>query len=274
MNPSGGPPVGSDQLKSGTGESLSGDNSGAAVARPVPSLGKVSRALWPLTSYLSTNIAASLGAGFFFLLNRTTVIGRKNVGREPNTLLCSNHQSMIDSLLVGVAAFHPQSWWKPYLLPWNPAAAENFFKSRVLAWLSHNLRCIPVREGRRDPYVLRRMIEVLPHGVMTLFPEGTRSRDGRVGEGRIGAGYIILSTRPRVIPVAIEGLQNLLPIGRQTPRLFRRIYVAYGEPVDYTEFLDRRRSKETAQAVVDKIMERIRRQHDDLRRLREARRGD
>jgi 1-acyl-sn-glycerol-3-phosphate acyltransferase len=64
-------------------------------------------------------------------------------------------------------------------------------------------------------------------------------------------------------------MQDLLPIGRQTPRLFRRIYVMYGEPVDYSEFLDRPRSKETAQAVVDKIMERIRSQHDELRRLRQ-----
>jgi len=56
----------------------------------------------------------------------TTVVGRKNVGTARNTLLLSNHQSMLDSFLVGIGAWYPQSWWRPHLIPWNPAAAENF----------------------------------------------------------------------------------------------------------------------------------------------------
>jgi len=54
---------------------------------------------------------------------------------------------------------------------------------------------------------------------MTLFPEGTRSREGSVGPGQPGAGLLILATRPRVIPVAIEGMQEVLPIGRYVPQL-------------------------------------------------------
>jgi 1-acyl-sn-glycerol-3-phosphate acyltransferase len=230
--------------------------------------------LWPVTSYLLTNVTATLVGAFFFVLNRTTVVGRENVGNDRNTLLCSNHQSMIDILLVGIAAYHPRSWWRPYLLPWNPAAAENFFRNPLLAWLSHNYRCIPVREGRRDPYALRRMIDVLPRGVMTLFPEGTRSRDGSVRAGRPGTGYLILATRPKVIPVAIDGMQDVLPIGRCVPRVFKRVYVSYGAPVDFAEFLDRPRNRETAQAVVDRVMERIRAQHAEIRRLREGHRAD
>ncbi|OLD58720.1 MAG: hypothetical protein AUI33_17305 [Ignavibacteria bacterium 13_1_40CM_2_61_4] len=146
------------------------------------------------------------------------VIGRRNVGEERNTLLLSNHQSMLDSFLVGLGAFYPQSWLKPQLIPWNPAAAENFYKNPLLAWLADNWKCIWVREGRRDLHALHRMIQVLPRGVMTLFPEGTRSRDGAVGPGRPGTGLLILATRPRVIPVAIDGMRAVLPIGRYLPR--------------------------------------------------------
>jgi len=130
-----------------------------------------------------THVTVTLLWLVFFVLNRTTVIGRRNVGEERNTLLLSNHQSMLDSFLVGLAAFYPGSWLKPRLIPWNPAAAENFYKNPLLAWLADNWKCIWVREGRRDLHALHRMIQVLPRGVMTLFPEGTRSRDGAVGPG-------------------------------------------------------------------------------------------
>ena len=233
-----------------------------------PRRGRLFRLLWPLTHYLVTNLTVTLFWIFFFVLNRTRVYGREHVGTARNTLLLSNHQSMIDSFLVGLVAYYPRSWWRPYLIPWNPAAVENFYRNPVLAWLADQWKCIPVRPGRRDLHALRRMIEVLPRGVMTLFPEGTRTRTGAVGPGRPGAGLLILATRPRVIPVAIEGMRDVLPIGRARPRLFRRIDVMYGPPVDYAEFLDWPRDRATAQALVDKVMERIRAQHAELRRRR------
>lgn len=238
--------------------------------RKRPARGPLTRSLWPFTSWLVTNTTVTIFWVFFHILNRTTVIGRENVGTRPNTLLLSNHQSMIDSFLVGLEAYYPRSWIRPHLLPWNPAAVENFFKNPVLAWLANNWRCIPVRPGRRDLHALHRMIRALPDGVMTLFPEGTRTRDGSVGRGRPGAGMLILATRPRVIPVAIEGMNEVLPPGTTVPRLFRRIHVRYGPPVDYSEFVDRPRNRETAQALVDKVMETIRTQHAELRRIRGA----
>lgn len=237
-------------------------------AQRAPRLAKFFRLLKPLTSYVLVNVTVLFFWIFFFVLNRTTVIGRKRVGEDRNTLLLSNHQSMIDSFLVGICAWYPKSWIKPYLIPWNPAAVENFFKHPVLVWLSYNYRCIPVRLGRRDPFALRQMIDVLPGGVMVLFPEGTRTRDGTVGGGRAGAGYVVLSTRPKLIPVAIDGMQDVLPIGSVIPRVFKRIYVSYGEPIDYSEFRDQPRNTETAQAIVDKAMDQVRALHAEIRRLR------
>src|SRR6266508_3539726 len=104
---------------------------------------------WPVTSYLVTNLTVTFFWVLFFVLNRTTVVGRKNVGGARNTLLLANHQSMLDSFLVGLGAFYPQSWWRPHLIPWNPAAAENFYRTPILAWRADNGKCIWVREGRR-----------------------------------------------------------------------------------------------------------------------------
>ena len=235
-----------------------------------PRRGRLFRLLFPLTSYLVTNLTVTVFWVLFFVLNRTTVVGRRHVGRARNTLLLANHQSMLDSFLVGLVAFYPQTWLKPYLLPWNPAAAENFYKNPILAWLADNWRCIWVREGRRDLHALHRMIEALPGGTMTVFPEGTRSRDGSVGRGRPGAGLVILAARPRVIPVAIDGMQHVLPIGRYVPRLFQRITLSYGTPVDYQEFLAMPRTRETAQALIDRVMAAIRTQHAELAQRRPA----
>src|SRR5438874_8314215 len=241
---------------------------GRRQAQQAPRRGRLFHLFWPVTSYVVTNVTVTLFWLVFFVFNRTVVIGRRNVGQERNTLLLSNHQSMLDSFLVGLAAFYPASWLKPQLLPWNPAAAENFYKNPLLAWLADNWKCIWVRQGRRDLHALHRMIQVLPHGVMTLFPEGTRSRDGAVGPGRPGPGLLVLAARPRVIPVAIEGMQDVLPIGRYVPRVFKRICVSFGPPVDYAEFVTLPRTRETAQSLVDRIMEAIQIQHAELSRRR------
>ncbi len=153
-------------------------------------------------------------------------------------------------------------------MPWHPAARENFFRNRLIAWWSTHTRCIPVRPGRRDLHALHKMMEVLPKGTIILFPEGTRSRSGNVEEGRPGSGLLVLATKPRVIPVAIDGMQDVLPIGRTIPRIGKRVYINYGKPIDYSEFLDGPRTRDTAQALVDRIMEVIRAQHEEIRSLR------
>jgi len=158
--------------------------------------GRLSNILWHVTSYFVSNISAGISWIFFRVLNRTTYIGRHHIGREPNTLLLSNHQSMIDSMPIALAAFYPKSWLRPYLVPWHPAARENFFKNKFIAWYSSNTRCIPVKPGRRDVHALHKMIDVLPKGAIILFPEGTRSRTGDVGDGRPGAGLVAPSRWP------------------------------------------------------------------------------
>jgi 1-acyl-sn-glycerol-3-phosphate acyltransferase len=216
---------------------------------------------------VTSNLSATLLWILFFVLNRTTVIGRKHVSHLHNTLLLSNHQSMIDSFLVGGAAYLPWSWIKPSLIPWNPAAIENFYKSKFLAWLAYNWHCIPIQEGRRDPRVLRHMVDILPTGVLTLFPEGTRTRTGAIGKGRPGAGLVALSTGARVIPVAIEGMQDLLPIGRWVPRVFKRIYVSYGPPIEYDDLMSDEPSRDAARELVNRVMHSMRQQHAELRKL-------
>jgi len=236
----------------------------------LPERGWLWRSTWPVTHYIITNFSVTLGYLFFHLLNRTVVIGRENVPRRPNTLLLSNHQTMIDSFLVGLCAYYPESLVWPSLMPWNPAAEENFFRTRFLAWLADNWKCIPIRRGRKDVGAIFRMAEALKVSPMMLFPEGTRTRDGSLGRPRPGAAYLILETRPTVIPVCIDGMDKVLPVGSIFPRLFKRIYVCYGKPLDLSEFYGRERSKEVLRAVMNRVMEAIRDLCQEIQRVREG----
>ena len=69
---------------------------------------------------------------------------------------------------------------------------------------------------------------------------------------------MILENKPTVIPVCIDGMDQVLPIGASFPRIFKRIRIHYGKPVDLSEFLDREKNRETAQLLMGTIMDRIR----------------
>ncbi len=234
---------------------------GAFPGRP---LGPLARRLWPLTHYLVTNLTVTLFFVLFHVLNRTKVVGRENVPREPNTLLLSNHQTLIDSFLVGLCVYYPASLVRPSLIPWNPAAEENYYRSRLLAWLADNWKCIPIKKGRKDVGAFRRMTLGLRTSPLVLFPEGTRSRDGSIGKAREGPGFLVLLARPTVVPVCIDGMDQVLPVGARFPRFSRRITVRYGKPLDLSSFYGRKKSKETSQAVMDRVMDAIRALRRDI----------
>lgn len=243
----------------------------ASASPPDWAPGPITRRLTPATRWLITNFVAPPCVFLLFgVLNRTRIYGRGRIPHAPNTLVLSNHQSMIDSFPIAYYLFYPEKIFRPHLGPWNAAAAENFFKNPFLAWVFHQFKCIPVRRGRRDLKAMMRSARALRAGTLTLFPEGTRSRNGRVGRGRAGAGMVILQTRPQVVPVTLEGLDRVLPIGSRLPRIGQRVSIYVGRPVPYDDLAAEGRSRKSAQQIVDRVMARIAFQQRILRRLRRS----
>ncbi len=210
--------------------------------------------LWRILSYFWNVFTGAVCVLFFFILNRTEVKGRKNLPFKRNVLLLSNHQSMIDSFLISSVCYFPIGIWRPSLIPWHTAARENFFFHPFLALASHLWQCIPVGEGRKDPEALRRAVEILPRGVMMIFPEGTRTRTGEIGKGKPGVGKLIFDTKADVVPIRIFGMRKLLPIGCYLPRIFCRVKVVIGKPLDYGGFWEKKFSKKLAEAIVEKAI--------------------
>ena len=108
---------------------------------------------------------------------------------------------------------------------------------------------------------------------MILFPEGTRSRDGSIGKPRGGAGLLILETKPTVIPVCISGMDKLLPIGSIFPRMFKRIYICYGAPLDLSEFRGLEKNKNVAQSIMNQVMEDIQKMHMEIQTMKARKTG-
>ena len=227
---------------------------------------------WSVTSHALIALLSGIAWVCFFVLNRTKV---HRAGRVPppsgNVLFVSNHQSTVDTLLVALAACHPRCWLEPRFLPWSLAAAEVYFRTPVTSWFAVHLRCLPVRRDCRDPTALRRILRVLPEGTAIYFPEGRRSRSGVIGEASPAAGWIALLTGARVVPVAIDGMNDVVRFERFGLRFFRRIGVSVGPELDLSAYRGREPSRAAAREVTELMMTAIERELAGARAARETR---
>jgi 1-acyl-sn-glycerol-3-phosphate acyltransferase len=149
--------------------------------------------------------------------------GREHVPCTGPVLLMANHCSTVDPPLVGVAC--PR---KLYYM-----AKAELFEVPGLKQLIRALNAYPVRRGAPDRMALRRTFHLLEQGeAVLIFPEGTRSRDGRLKEAEPGAVLFALRTGVPVVPVAIAGTEVLWPRDRRLPR-WHPVSVRFGAPLRF-----------------------------------------
>ena len=133
---------------------------------------------------------------YFFLLLRLRVHGLENVPRNGSFVLCSNHISWLDPLMLGAAV--------PRQLFYMTKAEA--FASPAAAVILRTVGAFPVRRHTADRKALRRAMDLLHTGrIVAVFPEGTRSRDGRLGHAEPGAALLAAWSGAEIIPVAISG---------------------------------------------------------------------
>jgi len=209
--------------------------------RPM-SLGK---RLWFGVSWLA------LGA-FLAGLNRLKVTGVEHVPPGGGVLLAANHLSIFDTLLVpwvNIAKVRLE-------VVWAPAKAE-LFDIPAINHIIASWGAFPVQRGGRDVRAMRRLVELMRCEKVMLFPEGTRSVDGWLGRGNRMVGKLIYLARPTVIPTAILGTDRLLAKGRLLPRLFSKLEVRFGPPLDLESYYAAKDSKATAEALMSSVMRSI-----------------
>lgn len=99
--------------------------------------------------------------------------------------------------------------------------------------------------------------DALEEGTVHIFPEGTRSRDGKLGKGRDGAGYIIAQAQPVILPVYVTGMDDVMPVGCKIPKAGKRITIKVGIPFTCTDIPGDPDTRETWQAITLKVMAEI-----------------
>ncbi|MEV7609330.1 lysophospholipid acyltransferase family protein [Microbacterium sp. NPDC089320] len=181
-------------------------------------------------------------AGFAYALGRSLITplartiyrprieGRENVPQDGPVIFASNHLSFIDSIAIPVAAPRPVHF----------LAKSSYFEGPGFkGWLSktffESIGAISVRRGAGkaalDALDVQR--QLLDEGLaVALYPEGTRSTDGRLYKGRTGVAFLALQTGAPVVPVGLIGTDKVMPVGAKMPTLKERITVRFGEPLD------------------------------------------
>lgn len=212
--------------------------------RQLPRLSRAQRT-WFRVSWL---VVGAFLAG----CNRLKITGAEHVPPGGGVLLAANHLSIFDTLLIPWANIATVRLEKV----WAPAKAELFdipLLNRIIA----SWGAFPVRRGAQDFGAMRQLIELMRCEKVMLFPEGTRSPDGRLGAGNRAVGKLIYLARPRVIPTAIFGTDRLLAKDHYLPRLFSRLEVRFGPALDLEPYYAAEDSKATAEAIIHIVMRHI-----------------
>lgn len=193
------------------------------------------------------SIARAICRILFKLLFRACARGEENVPRHGPVLIAPNHVSFLDPVAVGISTRRRLHYM----------ARDDLFTIPVLGWLIKNLNTFPVKRDRPDPEAIKKALRVLKRGeALLVFPEGTRSPDGRLLPGQLGIGMLAWRSRATIIPTAVIGSERALPVGAKRIRR-ERIEVRFGKAIYPDEFPEKRNRRETYQAMSDKIMERI-----------------
>jgi 1-acyl-sn-glycerol-3-phosphate acyltransferase len=147
--------------------------------------------------------------------------GVRNVPKHGGVLMVSNHESYLDPVIVGLHV--------PRIMAFM--AKSELFENRHFGWYIRQLHAFPVRQGKGDIGAMRLTIEKLQEGdILNIFPEGSRSEDGKLQKVQNGAALVIRKAGVPVVPAIIEGSYECWPRKQKLPRT-GRIRVIYGPPM-------------------------------------------
>jgi 1-acyl-sn-glycerol-3-phosphate acyltransferase len=195
-------------------------------------------------------LACALVRGLALLWFRWRVYGAGNVPRVGPVILASNHVSVADPALIGSAL--------PRAI--NFLGRENLFEVPVFSWVIRHLNAFPVdRDGGGGAGLKAILDRLQAGGGIILFPEGTRSPDGKLQPGKPGIGLAVIKSAAPVVPTRIFGGFEAWGRHRKWPRP-RRIDIKFGVPMEFATLraeaasCARPRLKAIYQQIADEIM--------------------
>jgi len=214
----------------------------AATTGGAPTTDDVGR-LYPVARAILTPLFKSLW--------KIEVTGTEHLPAEGGAIFCPNHTAAIDSFFLPLAlprqikfvgkAEYMDSWKTRHLFP--------------------ALGMIPIDRGggsaaERALDTAARVLE--QGGYFGIYPEGTRSRDGRLHRGHTGPARLALRTGCPIVPVGIIGSREVQPPEVKAPRPFKKVQIRFGRPIDVTRYAERADDRMVLRQIIDEVMFEIR----------------
>ena len=161
---------------------------------------------------------------FFNSYFRLTVHGEENIPVKGPIVFAPNHSSFLDPIVVSAAATHKQIHWI--------GKFEHFVEDPIVKSIFSMWSAIPIKRGTGDKSAINKAIAYLERGHhhIGIFPEGTRTLDGKLGKLHNGAAKLAVTTGATVVPVGMKGMFNVLKKGKTVPKPVK-VTVTFGKPI-------------------------------------------
>ncbi|MCP3759778.1 lysophospholipid acyltransferase family protein [Streptomyces sp. NPDC056773] len=185
------------------------------------------------------------------LLFRPRIEGLENIPEDGAAIIAGNHLSFSDHFLMPAILSRRITFL---------AKAEYFtgpgVKGRLTAAFFRSAGQIPVDRSGKDAgqAALREGLGVLSKGeLLGIYPEGTRSHDGRLYKGKVGVAAMALGAGVPVVPCAMVGTFEIQPPGQKIPKI-RRVTIRFGRPLDFSRYAGMEGERAVLRAITDEIM--------------------
>ncbi|NEC41184.1 lysophospholipid acyltransferase family protein [Streptomyces sp. SID8016] len=185
------------------------------------------------------------------LLFRPRIEGLDNIPEDGAAIVAGNHLSFSDHFLMPAILKRRITFL---------AKAEYFtgpgVKGRLTAFFFRSAGQIPVDRSGKDAgqAAIREGLGVLAKGeLLGIYPEGTRSHDGRLYKGKVGVAVMAITAGVPVIPCAMLGTFEIQPPGQKIPKI-KQVAIRFGEPLDFSRYAGMKNQKAAIRAVTDEIM--------------------
>ncbi|MCA1831725.1 MAG: lysophospholipid acyltransferase family protein [Actinomycetota bacterium] len=179
------------------------------------------------------------------LLFRPWVEGLENVPTEGPVILAPNHLSFMDSIFV------------PLMVPRRVVyLGKSDYFGKWYSWFFRGAGVIPVRRegGEAGEAALNAGIEQLRQGLAVgIYPEGTRSPDGKLYRGKTGVARMALRGECPIVPVSLIGTFEVQPPGKKLPRI-KRVGIRFGRPLDFSRYEGKDDDRFVLRSITDELM--------------------
>ena len=180
-----------------------------------------------------------------------SVKGQENVPVKGPLIFCSNHSSFLDPIVVSAATtFHQIHWIGKF---------EHFVEDPIVKSIFSMWSAIPIHRGQSDQAAMQKAIDHLNIGhCIGVFPEGTRSLDGKIGKFHNGAAKLAVTTGATIIPIGVVGMIKVLKKGQMLPKPVP-VSLEFGNPIYTWDIKGRQEEWELVKDVTAKLEVEIKR---------------